>query len=235
LYLQLSHHLSVDTPIPPGVPPIRFRHHSSMDRGDVSNLFVLEFSNHTGTHIDAPWHFVRDGLPISEFSLEEFVFERPLCVDISARDGQILGPADFEPHFAAISDCDLLLIRTGYARVRRTDPARYRTFAPGMSVEGAHYVAEKFPTLRAVGLDTVSLACMQHLEEGLEAHRVLLGGKGRRFLIIEDMDLDHDLSQLKRVFALPLFIDGVDSAPCTVMAITHGHPSEKIASAEPLQ
>ena len=98
-----------------------------------------------------------------------------------------------------------------------------------MSVEGAHYVAGKFPKLRALGLDTVSLACMQHLEEGLEAHRVLLGGKGRRFLIIEDMDLDHDLSQLKRVFALPLFIDGVDSAPCTVMAITHGHPSEKIA------
>ena len=220
LYLELSHHLSIDTPIPPGVPPIRFRHHFSMERGDVSNLFVLAFSNHTGTHIDAPWHFVRDGLPISKFGLEEFVFERPLCVDISIGDGEILRPADFEPHFAAIKHCDLLLLRTGYARVRREDPERYRTFAPGMSVEGAEYVVDKFPKLRALGLDTVSLACMQRLEEGLEAHRVLLRGEGRRFLIIEDMNLDHDLSQLKQVFALPLFIDGVDSAPCTVIGIS---------------
>jgi arylformamidase len=221
LYLELSHHLSVDTPIPPGVPPVEFRHHFSMDRGDVSNLYVLQFSNHSGTHIDAPRHFVRNGLSIGDFSLPEFVFERPLCVDISVGDGEILQPSHFEPHFAAISECDLLLLRTGYARVRRIDPARYSKFAPGMSAEGALYISRNFPQLRAIGLDTVSLACMQHLEEGLEAHRVLLNGEGRRFLIIEDMNLDFDLSRLKQVFALPLLIDGVDSAPCTVMGITH--------------
>jgi kynurenine formamidase len=69
-------------------------------------------------------------------------------------------------------------------------------------------------------MDTISLACMQHLEEGLEAHRILLRGDGRRFLIIEDMNLDFDLSHLRRVFALPLFIEGVDSSPCTVMGVT---------------
>jgi arylformamidase len=220
LYLELSHHLSVDTPVAPGVPPIKCWHHFSMERGDVSNLFMLQFSNHTGTHIDAPWHFVRNGLPIGKFSLEEFVFDRPVCVDIAVGDGEVLRRAHFEPHSREISECDLLLIRTGYTRVRRIDPDRYRTFAPGMSAEGAHYIADKFANLRAIGLDTISLACMQHLEDGLDAHRVLLRGDGRRFLIIEDMDLDHDLSELKRVFALPLFIDGVDSAPCTVMGIT---------------
>jgi arylformamidase len=220
LYLELSYHLNTNTPVPPGVPPIEFRHHYSIERGDVSNLFVLQFSNHTGTHIDAPWHFVRNGIPISMFSLKEFVFERPLCVDIPLADGEILRPSHFEPHSAAIAKCDLLLLRTGYARVRRADASRYTMFAPGMSVEGAYYITEYFPELRALGLDTISLACMQHLEEGLEAHRVLLGGEGRRFLIIEDMDLDHDLSQLQQVLAFPLLIDGVDSAPCTVVGIT---------------
>jgi arylformamidase len=220
LYLELSHHLTADTPLAPGVPPIQIRHHSSIERGDLSNLFVLHFSNHTGTHIDAPLHFLRNGLPISQFGLEEFVFEQPFCVDIPLGDGEMFRARDLEPYFAQISDCDLLLLRTGYTRVRRTDPARYRIFAPGMSVEGARYLLEQFPKLRALGLDTISLASMQHLEEGLEAHRVLLGGKDRRFLIIEDMNLDRDLSDLKRVLALPLFIDGVDSAPCTVMGIT---------------
>jgi kynurenine formamidase len=219
MFLELSHHLSADTPVPPGVPPIEFLHHYSMGRGDVSNLFVLHFSNHTGTHIDAPWHFVNSGIPIGKFSLEEFVFDRPLCLDLALGDGEMFHAAHFQPHAAEISRCDLLLLRTGYARVRRSDPARYRIFAPGMSEEGAHYLAEEFPRLRALGLDTVSLACMQHLEEGLEAHRVLLQGEGRRFLIIEDMNLDHDLSRLRRVIALPLMIDGIDSAPCTVMGI----------------
>jgi kynurenine formamidase len=201
-------------------------HHASIERGDVSNLFVLQLSNHTGTHIDAPWHFVRNGLSISQFRLEEFVFEHPLCIDFSLGDGEMFQASDLEPYFDRISDCDLLLLRTGYSHVRRTDPDRYRHFSPGMSIEGARYL-EQFPGLRALGLDTISLASMQHLEEGLEAHRVLLGGQNRRFLIIEDMNLDRDLSQLERVLALPLFIDGVDSAPCTIMGITNCHSLQR--------
>jgi kynurenine formamidase len=88
-----------------------------------------------------------------------------------------------------------------------------------MSVHGASYLAGHFPRLRAIGLDTISLASMQHLEEGLEAHRILFRGDGRRFLIIEDMNLDFDLSQLRRVIALPLFIEGIDSSLCTVMGV----------------
>jgi kynurenine formamidase len=103
--------------------------------------------------------------------------------------------------------------------VRRTEPERYAFFSPGLSAKGASYLAENFPQLRALGLDTISLASMQHLAEGLEAHRVLLGGKGRRFLIVEDMNLDWDLSQLRLVMAVPLFVEGVDSAPCTVLGV----------------
>jgi arylformamidase len=190
-----------------------------MERGDTSNLFVMQFSNHTGTHIDAPRHFVPDGPSIGEFRVEEFIFDRPLCVDLHLRDAELLRAADFEPYAAAISSCDLLLVRTGYTHVRRTDPLRYSNFGPGMSVEGARYLSTQFPQLRAVGLDTISLASMQHLDEGLEAHRILLGGKGRRFLIVEDMNLDYDLLHLRRIFAIPLLIDGVDSAPCTVVGV----------------
>lgn len=219
VYLELSHRLSVNTPLPPGVPPLEFRHHSSMERGDVSNLFVLKFSNHTGTHIDAPWHFVASGLRIGDFGLEEFIFDRPLCLDLPLGDGEMFRPVHFQPHADRIRRGDLLLLRTGYTRVRRNEPERYTLQSPGMSTDGARYLADHFPQLRALGLDTVSLACMQHLEEGLEAHRILLRGEGRRFLIIEDMNLDWDLSRLQRVIALPLFIEGIDSAPCTVMGI----------------
>jgi arylformamidase len=221
MILKLSHHLSVTTPVPPGVPPVTLQHHYSMDRGDISNLFVLNFSNHCGTHIDAPRHFVRTGLRIGQFDLADFIFEHPLCLDLPLGDGELLRPAHFEPHVASIKQCDLLLLRTGFTRVRADDPSRYRDFSPGMSIEGANYIAARFPALRAVGLDTISLAAMQHLDEGIEAHRILLGGEGRRFLIIEDMHLDHDLNHLDRVIALPILIDDIDSAPCTVMGFAN--------------
>ena len=55
--------------------------------------------------------------------------------------------------------------------------------------------------------------------KALEAHRILLRGEARRFLIIEDMNLDWDLTQLRHVMALPLFLEGLDSAPCTVVGV----------------
>ena len=188
-YLELSHRLSSRTPLPPGVPPYEFHHHASMKRGDVSNLFMLHFSNHTGTHIDAPWHFVDSGIPISDFRLDEFVFERPACIDLAFQDGELIEIAHFAAHAELIRQADLLLIRTGYSKVRKEDPERYTWQSPGVSTRAATYLVENFPQLLAIGLDTVSLACMQHLDDGLEAHRILLRGDGRRFLIIEDMNL----------------------------------------------
>jgi len=220
MYIELSHRLSVDTPLPPGVPPMQVHHHYRIDRGDASNLFVLRLSNHSGTHIDAPWHFVASGLRICDFRLDEFIFEHPLCINVVIGDGQLLEPAHFLSHAARLGEADLLLVRTGYSRVRHESPERYTLQSPGMSVSGANYLADHFSQLRAIGLDTISLASMQHLAEGLEAHRILFRGDGRRFLIIEDMNLDFDLSQLQRVIALPLFIEGIDSSPCTVIGIT---------------
>jgi arylformamidase len=220
MYVELSYRLSANAPLPPGVPRMQVQHHYSIERGDVSNLFVLQLSNHSGTHIDAPWHFVASGLRICDFRLEEFVFERPLCIDVALGDGQLLEPAHFAPHAESLGQADLLLVRTGYSCVRRDSPERYALHSPGMSVRGASYLVEHFSGLRAIGLDTISLAAMQQLEEGLEAHRILFRGEGRRFLIIEDMNLDFDLSQLRRVMAVPLFIEGVDSSPCTVIGIT---------------
>jgi kynurenine formamidase len=219
-YLELSHRLSVGAPLPPGVPAMQVQQCYSIERGDASNLFVLRLSNHSGTHVDAPWHFVASGLRICDFRLEEFVFEHPLCIDVALSDGQLLEPDHFRPHAKRISTADLLLVRTGYSRIRRQAPERYTLQSPGMSTAGASFLAEQFPGLRALGLDTISLASMQHLEEGLEAHRILFRGTGRRFLVVEDMNLDFDLARLRQVIALPLFIEGVDSSLCTVMGIT---------------
>jgi kynurenine formamidase len=66
-------------------------------------------------------------------------------------------------------------------------------------------------------MDVPSLACIAELDRTMAAHNVLLGGQGRRFLVIEDMKLDEDLSTLEEVILAPWWIRGLDGGPCLVI------------------
>lgn len=216
-WVKLSYDLSEDVPLPPGMKGLSWKFVQSIDRGDHSHIAMITTWNHVGTHMDAPLHFSADGYAITDFGVEEFCFSRPIVVDIPLADGQLVTPEHLQPYESAIAGSDLLLIRTGFGKIRPVDPERYRLFGPGFSASAASYIAEKFPRLRGLGMDTVSLAAMQEEDEGVEAHRILLGN-GRRFLLIEDLNLDLDADSLCEIVALPLLIDGIDGSPCTVIA-----------------
>jgi hypothetical protein len=53
----------------------------------------------------------------------------------------------------------------------------------------------------------------------MAAHHELLGGEGRRFLIIEDMNLEQDLTGLREVRVCPWLVQGMDSGPCAVVGV----------------
>ena len=53
----------------------------------------------------------------------------------------------------------------------------------------------------------------------MSAHNELLGGPGRRFLIVEEMDLDHDLAGLAEVRLQPWLVAGMDSGPCSIVGV----------------
>ncbi len=72
--------------------------------------------------------------------------------------------------------------------------------------------------MRALAIDSISMAAAERLNEGIEAHRILLGDRHRPILLVEDINLEYDLAGLKRIIVLPLFIRGIDSSPCTVAA-----------------
>jgi kynurenine formamidase len=66
-------------------------------------------------------------------------------------------------------------------------------------------------------MDVPSLSCIDYLEETMAAHHSLLGGEGRRFIIIEDMNLEQDLTGLVKVIVAPLLVDGNDGGPVNVI------------------
>jgi kynurenine formamidase len=184
--------------------------------GASSNSYVIEFPNHTGTHIDTPNHFDPNGPKITEFNISELIFERPLLIDVKKTEGELFLVSDFENHRSKIQESDFLLIRTGFEALRSTNADAYSRVNPGFSAGAAEYLARGFPALRGIGLDTLSLSSVQHREEGRAAHRALL--VGRRFVIVEDMRLSDLTKPPMRLFVVPLFLEGVDGTPCTVIA-----------------
>ena len=57
----------------PGDPMPEKKELKSMEKGEVYNLTAFSMCAHNGTHIDAPCHFIKDGKPVDEISLEAFI------------------------------------------------------------------------------------------------------------------------------------------------------------------
>jgi arylformamidase len=216
-YVFLSHPLSMDTPTPPAIPRMELSPFMSLDRGDDANVTLIKVVTHTGTHVDAPRHVTPRGLALSDFLPGELVFDRPVVLDLPLEDDVLVMPSHLEGLARGHSDADLVIVRFGYATVRASDPKRYSSHCPGFGVESAAYLLEKFPRMRALGMDVPSLSCIRFLDRTMKAHNVLLEGEGRRFLVIEDMKLDMDLAGLASVVLAPLWISGADGGPATIL------------------
>jgi arylformamidase len=218
----LSYPLAPDAPVWPGNPPAaRAELHQEIATGDEVNTTRLALFSHSGTHVDAPWHFNPTGPKAIDLPIEAFVFDAPRLLDLPKPDAGFITPDDLQAHADALTDADLALIRTGWGSKRQTDPDRYVSAGPVLHPDAARRLLELAPQLRAVAVDAVSIGSPQHLEESVAVHHVLADSdaeSGRHILAYEDVRLDPDLEQPRRVYAWPLFVEGSDGSPLTIVA-----------------
>jgi len=182
---------------------------------------MITLHNHAGTHVDAPAHFISGGRPISDYSLDELIFENPMLIGCPKTPGGQIGLGDISTK--KLEDIDCLLLRTGFGRFRKKDPETYRTQNPGITPEAIQWIRKEHPRIRCIGVDSISISAFQDREQGREAHKTAFKKEdysGEPLLIIEDMKLSaittHD--KLKKVLIIPWQISGIDSAPCVVLA-----------------
>lgn len=216
MFVLLSHKLSMETPAYAKGPGLVLKPLKQITKGDSSNSYIIEMPNHLGTHVDAPRHFDLSGRSIAEYSIESLIFRNPLLLNIPKQDSELIMAEELEVHKDRIAKADILLIKTGFQKFRASDPERYSMHNPGLSSSAASYIVKNFPRLRALGLDTISLSSVDHREDGRLSHKILLSG--RDFFIVEDMDLAKLTESPKMIIVVPLFIEGIDSAPCVVLA-----------------
>ena len=190
-YHFLSHPLNVADSGFPGEPTLRIEKSTRIADGDAYNSSILHLFNHFGTHYDAPAHFNPNGPTISELPIEHFIYEHPLLIDLPKGEA-----------------------------LRKRDPQAYAARGCAFSINAAQYLLDHAPHLKAVGFDFISLASPSHPDHGVKAHQILLGMYSKHYIcIIEDMALAHiDAYRLQRVIAMPLRVQGVDSAQVSILA-----------------
>ena len=178
---------------------------------DGVNLSVLTLGSHTGTHVDAPIHFIKGGMSLDQLPVESFVGEASV-IDLSdVPAGTAIASSELARHTSEIHAGDIVLLYTGFSRRWRDSKARRNYTYLGK--DAAEWLAGK--EVKAVGIDYLSV-------EGFGAavpvaHKTLLS-KG--IPIIES--LSDRLEELvgRRVFfvCLPIKVGGCDGAPARAIA-----------------
>lgn len=170
-----------------------------ISKGNNANLSKISIGLHTGTHIDAPYHFLEKGKTLEEIDISKFygvakVFEIKSETKILLRDIK-----DLE-----IEKDDIILFKTKNSRFLR-EKIFHEDYI-GLSLEGAEYLVNK--EIKSVGIDYLSIGPKG--EEGRKVHKTLLS---KEIGIIEGLDL-YNVSSGKYFFiALPLKIKGGEGSP----------------------
>jgi len=219
--VKLSYDMVPGDPVPDGIPEASVQGYKDIPH-DGGNVRILSTSSHTGTHVDSPNHMLEDGYDIFHFGIRDFLFDAPCLIDVPLGDDGLVRASHFEPLADQIKSCDFLLIRTGWAEVRRQDGPRYAAHSPGFSLDAAEWIAANCPNIRAIGADFLSFAAPMHVKEGVEAHKIMMRAQ-KEIQLYEDLYLppasELQNGDLCQVLSVPWLFVGADSAPCTVYGI----------------
>jgi len=220
-YILLSYFINKNTPVYGSTPAPSITPYTKISKGASSNTFTIRVHNHTGTHVDAPAHFIEGGRMISEYSLEELIFLKPVLINCKSRVSDFVPLKESIERNEKAKNADILLLKTGFGRSRGSEV--YRSKNPVIKSRDILWLRKKYRSVRAVGVDMISISSIANRMEGRSAHRAAFKKErslGEPLLIIEDMNLlelgKSDL--IKKIIVVPWNVGNIDSAPCSVLA-----------------
>ncbi len=179
---------------------------------DGYNTTNLHLYSHSGTHLDAPLHFVPDGSTLERMPLQKCV-GTAVTLNLSHKPPRsLITVADLAPIADKISHGSRLLLRTDWDDYANLPD--YRTHFPRISLELAEWLAAR--KIWLIGLETPSVASLQDRKELTEVHQALLN---EEIVIIESLSNLRQLPGEVFFIALPLKIQGGDGSPVRAIAL----------------
>jgi arylformamidase len=190
----------------PKDPGVSLRLARSIARGDGANVTHLEMGAHTGTHMDAPFHFEPDGSGIDQIPLEVLI--GPCRVfDLTNIPGHVDRPA--------LEKCDLrgvtrALFKTKNSRHWARGDREFDRGFIAIAADGAEYLVAR--GVRFVGVDYLSVE-----PYGSKEHTVHHTFLRANVAIVEGLNLTDVLAGDYELIALPVKLKGADGAPARVV------------------
>ena len=203
--------ISQNIPSFPGSPKPHFIPWTQIKK-DHYNLEMLFLSTHTGTHIDAPYHFIKNGKKIHQIAPERFLCNA-ILIRIKSGSNYAITKNDitkFENKNGSIPARSTIIFHTGWNNnLSRND---FFEKNPGLSVSAARYLSSK--KINLVGIDSPSIDIGS--DSSFSAHKILLKSN---VLILENLC---NLGKIKKIrfdlVALPLKLHGATGSPVRAIA-----------------
>lgn len=206
---DISIGLTPDVPVWPGESPILLQRLKSISHGNSSNVSALNGGVHTGTHVDAPFHFLEGGATVEALSLNALV-GRARVVEVTAK--RTIGPKELDA--ASIPAGTLrLLLKTSNSKLWVKSPSKFDRDFVALSPEGAEWVVER--GMRLIGIDYLSIEPFSAREPVV--HKTLLGAE---VVVVEGLNLTGITPGSYDLVCLPLKLVGSDGAPARTILIS---------------
>jgi len=209
--IDLTLTVSDEIPTFPGSPKPSFIPWENV-KEDGYNLELLFLSTHTGTHMDAPYHFLEKGAKIHEISLKKLVSEA-ILIKSKKKSGESITKIDiqkFEKKHGKIDGFSSVIFYTGWQR--NLQKKYYFTKNPGLSVSAAKYLASK--KINLVGIDSPSIDL--GTDSKFSVHQIF-AKKG--MLIVENLaNLEKIKSSKFHLVVLPLKLKNATGSPVRAIA-----------------
>ena len=194
-----------DLPTWPGDPTIQLKQISSIEDGDMANVTHLSMCAHSGTHVDAPDHFLGNGKTVESIPLELMI--GPAAVVEIPAEGTITTADLISAQIPA--GIKRILLKTANSEVWAAGNMVFQEDFIAPDGEAAKYLVEL--GIEVIGVDYLSVAPFTDPEP---THKTLLEAG---VLIIEGLDLSGVKPGEYTLYCLPLKIGGSDGAPARVL------------------
>lgn len=192
----------------PGDPSIELERVEKIEEGANANVSRVTMGVHTGTHVDAPFHFVAGGTTIETLPLDVLVGAVQV-VDLGDQVDVITKEVLQKAHL--IHDVTRILFKTRNSQIWARGEKAFQPEFVGIDASGAEYLVQL--GIQLVGIDYLSVA---PYKQSKPTHQILLNAK---IVIIEGLDLSAIQAGVYELVCLPIKLSGSDGAPARTILI----------------
>ncbi|MBN1232468.1 MAG: cyclase family protein [Candidatus Coatesbacteria bacterium] len=196
--------LNEEIPVYPGDPPFKINTISSLENSDEYNLSSISLCLHCGTHIDAPFHFRRNGKKVEDFSLEYLIGEAYI---VNILNSSVIN-AEIMKRAVVNIETERLIIRTGF--MHQSLNKSWDEGYPSLTEDASEWLINN-KKLKILGIDSPDIDLFHNRE--FPVHKIFADND---ILVIENLDLSKEEEGKGRIIISPLYVEGVEALPARV-------------------